>query len=55
MDPSSVAEAMAAPDKAKWEIAMEKEMESRRENNVWELIELPSNRKVVGSKNERSM
>ncbi len=29
---------------------MEKEMESLRENNVWELIELPLNRKVVGSK-----
>ncbi len=29
---------------------MEREMESLRENEVWELVKLPLNKKVVGSK-----
>ena len=49
-DPSSVAEAKSRPDKAKWENAMEREVESLHSNNVWELVEPPSNRKIVGSK-----
>ena len=49
-DPSSVAEAKSSSDKAKWARAMEKEMESLRSNDVWELVEPPRNRKVIGSK-----
>jgi len=49
-DPSSVAEAKSSPDKAKWEKAMEREMESLLSNDVWELVEPPPHRKVVGSK-----
>ena len=49
-DPSSVAEAKSSPDKAKWEKAMEGEMESLHSNDVWELVEPPPNRKIVGSK-----
>ena len=49
-DPSSVAEAKSTPDKDKWEKAMEREMESLHSNEVWELVEPPPNRKVVGSK-----
>ena len=49
-DPSSVAEAKSSSDKAKWAKAMEKEMESLRSNDVWELVEPPRNRKVIGSK-----
>ena len=49
-DPSSVADVKSSPDKVKWEKAMEKEMESLRANKVWELVELPPNQKVVGSK-----
>ena len=49
-DPSSVAEAKSTPDKAKWEEAMEREMESLHSNEVWELVEPPPNRKIVGSK-----
>lgn len=30
--------------------AMEKEIESLRKNDVWELVELPKGRKAVGSK-----
>ncbi len=29
---------------------MESEMRSLKENDVWELVKLPENRKVVGSK-----
>ena len=46
-DPSSVAEAKSTPDKAKWEEAMEREMESLHSNEVWELVEPPPNRKIV--------
>ena len=49
-EPSSVQEAVNSPNKAKWEQAMESEMRSLKENDVWELVNLPENRKVVGSK-----
>ena len=41
---------MASPEKSKWASAMEKEIESLRKNDVWELVELPKDRKTVGSK-----
>ncbi len=43
-------EALSSPQKAKWVKAMEKEMESLKTNEVWNLVELPVNRKAVGSK-----
>ena len=43
-------EALSSPQKAKWVKAMEKEMESLKTNEVWNLVELPENRKAVGSK-----
>ena len=49
-DPSTVAEARSSPEKVKWEKAMEREMESLHSNGVWELVEPPLNRKIVGSK-----
>lgn len=49
-DPSSVAEAKSAPDKVKWEDAIEREMESLWSNEVSELVETPPNWKVIGSK-----
>ena len=42
-DPSSVAE---APDAPEWE----REMKSLHSNDVWELVELPPDRRIVGSK-----
>ena len=41
---------MASTDKVKWVFAMEKEMESFHTNEVWDLVELPKDRKAVGSK-----
>jgi hypothetical protein len=43
-------EAMASSEKVKWINAMDKEMESLRKNDVWELVELPKDRKAIGSK-----
>ena len=47
-DPKSWKEAMASTDKEKWVVAMEKEMESLHANEVWNLVELPKDRKAVG-------
>ena len=41
---------LSTPEKAHWLKAMENEMKSLRENDVWELVQLPSGRKPVGSK-----
>ena len=49
-EPATVTEALNGPDKSKWTNAMEKEMNSLSKNDVWELVELPKDRKAVGSK-----
>ena len=49
-EPLTVKDAFASPDREKWQSAMKKEMESLKDNNVWELVELPKDRKAVGSK-----
>ena len=43
-------EALNGPDKIKWTNAIEKEMNLLSKNDVWELVELPKDRKSVGSK-----
>ena len=48
-DPTSWKEVMASTDKAKWVNAMEKEMESLHANEVRVLVEIPKDRKAVGS------
>ena len=40
---------LASPEKAQWLDAMQ-EMESLKTNGVWDLVEVPSDRTVVGSK-----
>ena len=49
-EPRSVTEALASPDKIKWLNAMQKEIQSLNSNDVWDLVELPGDRKAVGSK-----
>ena len=49
-EPSSVREEMASSNKSKWCEAMKKEMESLYENEVWDMVEPPKGRKIVGSK-----
>ena len=48
--PTNFHDANASQDKAKWKIAMETEMKSLKENEVWDLVKIPPGRKTVGSK-----
>ena len=48
--PMSYQEAAVGPDKEKWEVAMNTEMASLKENNVWDLVEPPVGQKIVGCK-----
>ena len=49
-EPETMKQALSGPSKPKWQEAMEKEMESLHCNDVWELVELPKDRKAVGNK-----
>ena len=49
-EPTSYGEAISSPDQSRWRQAMKTEMKSLKDNNVWDLVELPSGRKKVGSK-----
>ena len=42
-------EAMACPDGPKWRKATDGEIESLMENGTWELVELPPNKRAIGS------
>jgi hypothetical protein len=48
--PKSFKDAMASPEVALWKEAMDKEMNSLKENGTWEIIKKPGNRKIVQSK-----
>ena len=43
-------EALSSSEKEKWEDTMQKEMHSIHSNDVWDLVELPKDRKPVGCK-----
>ena len=49
-EPTSFEEATTSPDSSKWREAMETEMRSLNDNDIWELVKSPAERKVVGSK-----
>ena len=49
-DPATYEEAMMSPDSNKWLEAMKSEMESMYENQVWNLVDLPHDRKAVENK-----
>ena len=49
-EPTTVEEALASPEHKKWKEAMNKEIESLKANKVYDLVELPSNKKTVGCK-----
>ena len=49
-DPTTVSDALSSPEKQEWKTAMDKEMQSIRENDVWDLVELPKQRKAIGCK-----
>ncbi len=47
---TSYEEVMGCLNQTKWKKAMETEMKSLKSNDVWDLVELPVDRKEVGSK-----
>ena len=49
-EPTSIEEAMSGPDNVKWQEAMGNEMKSLQENHVWDLVELPKDKKAMDSK-----
>ena len=49
-EPSSVKEAMAGPESAKWKEAMDSEIQSMYDNQVWNLVDNVPGRKTVGCK-----
>ena len=49
-EPQTVEEAVNCFEKEHWKAAMQKEMDSIYSNDVWDLVELPENRKPVGNK-----
>ena len=49
-EPTTVKDALSSPDKMKWLDAMKAEIDSLRRNDVWDLVELPKDRKAVGGK-----
>ena len=48
-EPQSYAEAIASPDRAEWEAAMEEELNSIARLGTFELVHLPSRRKAIGT------
>ena len=49
-EPITYEEALTSSEKDKWMEAMNKEMVSLKTNDVYDLVELPKDRKAVGSK-----
>ena len=48
--PESFIEVMACPDGPKWREATDGEIQSLIENGTWELVELPPDKKAIGSR-----
>ncbi len=50
VEPTTVEEALDSSERDKWVGAMKKEMKSLRDNDVWDLVELPEGQTAVGIK-----
>ena len=48
--PTTFKEAASNSESSKWKSAMDAEMKSLKDNDVWDLVPLPAGRKTVGSK-----
>ena len=49
-EPTSVEEALSSAEREEWKKASSTKIESINENNVWDLAELPENKRVIGCK-----
>jgi len=45
-----VQEALSSSNKEEWRKALEDEMELMEANHIWDLVDLPPNRKTIGNK-----
>jgi hypothetical protein len=48
--PRSYKEAVSRPDRTKWEQAMDRELQSIKDNDVWTLVPRPEDQRVVDSR-----
>lgn len=49
-EPTTFREAMESPERTFWQRAMEDEMKSHENIGTWELVEAPSNRRIIDSR-----
>ena len=49
-EPNTPKEAMMSPDAKEWQEAADLEYESLLENKTWDIVELPNDRKAIGSR-----
>ncbi|GBN79837.1 Retrovirus-related Pol polyprotein from transposon TNT 1-94 [Araneus ventricosus] len=49
-EPDTYKEAIASKESSEWLAAMKEEMDSLEANNIWELVNLPQDRKAIGSR-----
>ncbi|XP_052188824.1 uncharacterized mitochondrial protein AtMg00820-like [Diospyros lotus] len=50
IEPTSYEEVLTSLNQDQWLITMKEEMDSMDKNKVWELVDLPLNRKAIGNK-----
>ncbi len=50
VEPTTYGQAIASPHGSKWKEAMETELKALHEQNTWDLVELPNNRKPISTK-----
>ena len=50
VEPKSVQKTLTCPAKDEWRKTMEEELEWMKKNQVWDLVDMPSNWKAIGNK-----
>ena len=50
INPQSLEEAMKRPDKLKWVVAIQEELESLQKAGTWKIVERPKERNIVKNK-----
>ena len=50
LEPKSVHEALSCPNSEKWNSAIGEELDSMKVNHVWDLVDLPPDRRAIGNK-----
>ena len=50
LEPISVQRALSCPNSAEWNDAIREELESMKVNQVWDLVDLPPERRAIGNK-----